>query len=380
MVPQQRFVERTLRLDRPDHAVVQQVVERSQSRRTADRMAAEGRDMSQHGVVLQGIHHLVARHEGPERHPSAEGLRQADDVGHDAVLLHRKHLARPAQTGLDLIEDQQRTRFVAPLPERFEVARLRRTHPRLALHRLGQHARRAARDAVQLREIVELDRLHVGQQRTERPLPLLALRSPHHAHRTVRRTVVGPPHGDHPGAPGEAFGQFQRPLDRLGPRIDEIDAFERRRQQRGDLRRIGHLRRLDQLAVDHHVHVARRLLLNGPHHRRIRMPDVAHRNTRHQVVVTFPFGRIEKRALAPGNLHQHGRRRSLGHMGQKLFSQDRIHGFFCFRIYSRPPKRRCRIASASFTLRRIQRSISSACSASVIRHPSTVRRTRSESW
>ena len=40
---------------------------------------------------------------------------------------------------------------------------------------------------------------------------------------------------------------------------------------------------------------------------------------------------------------------------------------------------RCKIASESFTLRRIQRQSVSACSASDIRQPPTVRRMRSES-
>ena len=44
-----------------------------------------------------------------------------------------------------------------------------------------------------------------------------------------------------------------------------------------------------------------------------------------------------------------------------------------------PPKRRRRISSESFTLRRIQRSSTSACEARGIRHPGTVSRTRSES-
>ena len=43
------------------------------------------------------------------------------------------------------------------------------------------------------------------------------------------------------------------------------------------------------------------------------------------------------------------------------------------------PKRRRRISSESFTLRRIQRSSTSACEARGIRHPGTVSRTRSES-
>ena len=132
--------------------------------------------------------------------------------------------------------------------------------------------------------------------------------------------MVGAAHGDDLRTPGKTFRQFQSPLDRLGARVDEIDAFERRGQQRRDPGGILHLRRLDQLAVDHHVHIARRLLLHGPHHGGIAVADVAHRNARHQVVVTLAFGRVEKRPFGAFDFDEHRRRRSLAHVGQKLFA------------------------------------------------------------
>ena len=137
--------------------------------------------------------------------------------------------------------------------------------------------------------------------------------------------MVGPPHGDHLGASREALGQLEGPLDRLRARVDEVDALESPGQQRGDARGILHLRRLDQLAVDHHVHVACGLLLHGAHDGRIRMADVAHRDARHQVVIAFALGRIEERALGVRHLDEHRRGRRLGHMAEKLFAQNRIH-------------------------------------------------------
>ena len=264
--------------------------------------------MPQDRVRLQGVHDLVPRDESPERHAAAEGLGQADDVGRHAVLLHGEEFARTPQSGLDLVEDEQRPHLVAAAPQRLEVSRLRRTHARLALHRFGQHAGRAFGDGRQGIEVIELDGLHIGQQRTEGTLPLLAFGGPHHRHRPVRRAVVCPPHGDQFGAARIAFGQLECTLDRLGPGVHEIDAFERIGQQRGNPCRILDLRRLDQLAVDHHVHVARSLLLHGPNDRRIGMADVAHRDTRHQIVVALALGRVEKRPLGPGHLDQHGRR------------------------------------------------------------------------
>ena len=134
------------------------------------------------------------------------------------------------------------------------------------------------------------------------------------------RAVVGTAHADELRAPREALGELERPLDRLGARVHEVEAVDGLRQQRGDLRGIAHLRPLDQLAVDHHVHVARRLLLHGPHHGGIGMADVAHRDARHQVVVAAPLGGVKERTLGPLHLDQHRRGRRLAHVGQELFA------------------------------------------------------------
>lgn len=113
MILQQHFIQRALRFDPFDHLVVHQVIQRRESRRTADRMAAESGDMPQRGIFLQGVHHLVTRDERPEGHAPAEGLGQTDDVGRDAVFLHGEQAARAAHAGLYLVENQQRADFVA---------------------------------------------------------------------------------------------------------------------------------------------------------------------------------------------------------------------------------------------------------------------------
>ena len=85
MVREQLLVEGALRLDALDDAVFEQVVQCRKPRGAADRMAAEGGDVPQRRIVLQGIHDLVPRDESPEGHAPAEGLGQANDVGRDAV-------------------------------------------------------------------------------------------------------------------------------------------------------------------------------------------------------------------------------------------------------------------------------------------------------
>ena len=143
-------------------------------------------------------------------------------------------------------------------------------------HRKGrQDAKRSNIWTKLIREIIVAARLGGGDADSNPRLrlallkargTLLALGRAHHAHGPVGRAVVGAAHADELRAPREALGELERPLDRLGARVHEVEAVDGLRQQRGDLRGIAHLRPLDQLAVDHHVHVARRLLLHGPHH------------------------------------------------------------------------------------------------------------------
>lgn len=175
--------------------------------------------MSQNRIGLQRIHDFAPRHERPQRHAAAERLGQAYDVGRNAVFEHGEQFARAAHTGLYLVEDQQGAHFVAPPPQGFQIARRGRPDARFALYGFGQHAGRAPRDAVQRVEIVEFDRLHVGQQGPERPFPLFAFGRPHHAHRTVGRTVVGAAHGDQLRAAVKRLASFKAPSTASAPEL-----------------------------------------------------------------------------------------------------------------------------------------------------------------
>ena len=356
------------------------VAHRRQPRRTAYGVAAEGGNMPQCGVVRERRHHLAARCKGPEGHTSAQSLSQTDYVGRDAVLGHGEHLARTSHAGLYLIENEHRPHFVAAAAQSLEVSRLRRPHARLALHRLAQHARRAARDLRKILHAVETYGPRVGQQRPERPFPLLALGRPHHAHGAVCRAVVCLPHGDHLGTAGISLCKLQRPFDRLGARIDEVYAVDRVGHGRRETRGILHLRPLDQLSVDHNVHVVGRLPLHGPHHIGVAVTDVTHRHPRHKVVIALALGRIEKDAFGTRHLDHHGRRRCLRHMGHKLPSQYIAHSlqFYSSPLQSRP-KRRSIIWRASRTDDITQRNITSLRSVSVSAHATSDRRMRRES-
>lgn len=221
---------------------------------------------------------------------------------------------------MNFVEDEQRTHLVATSPQGFEPSGNRGPYARFALHGFDHDAGRAAGDESQLVEIVEVDRPHIGQQRPERALPLLAFGLTHQAHGSLRRTVIGPAHRDQLRAVGVSLGELQGPFDRFGARIDEIDARKFSRQQLGDACGVPHLRPLDHLAIDHDVHVVGRLPLHGFHHAGIGMADVADRNPRHQIVVAFAFGCIEKNAFCPRHLDHHGFGRGLADVGQKLFA------------------------------------------------------------
>lgn len=56
---------------------------------------------------------LGAREAHADREPAAESFRQTDDVGIDVPVLGSEPASRTAQTGLNLIEDEQHSGAVA---------------------------------------------------------------------------------------------------------------------------------------------------------------------------------------------------------------------------------------------------------------------------
>src|SRR5207245_10081527 len=58
----------------------------------------------------------------PERHPAGDALGQADDVGIDAPVLDRVHLASAAHAGLHLVNDQQHPVAIAQFAQRGQKA------------------------------------------------------------------------------------------------------------------------------------------------------------------------------------------------------------------------------------------------------------------
>ena len=64
------------------------------------------------------VHDLGAAAHRRQRHAAGQALGQRHQVGHDAVVLHREHLAGAGEAGLDLVGDQHDAVLVADLAQR----------------------------------------------------------------------------------------------------------------------------------------------------------------------------------------------------------------------------------------------------------------------
>ena len=136
--------------------------------------------------------------------------------------------------------------------------------------------------------------------------------------------MICPSHRNHLGACCVSLGKFQCALDRLGSRIDKIDAFERCGQQRSNLGCVLHLRTLQQLAIDHNVHISLRLAFDGLDYGRVRVAYIADRNTGNQIVVGFTLRRVEKDTFGTLDSRHHRRRRCLADVRQKSTAQNLV--------------------------------------------------------
>ena len=316
------FIAGSFRIGLLHQSFAEQVFERRESRRAADRVSAEGGDVPQHRVGLERRHDPVRRDECAQRHAAAEGFCGAEDVWGDSRLLEVVERAGAARAGLDFVEDQQSSGFVAAAPQRFEETGCGQLDTPFALHRLDDDAGRAGGDLFQVFGTVEPQLLHVGQQRTVRIAVLLPA---HYAQRAVRAAVVGVFKRDQFGAARVAFGQLERPFDRFAARIDEVDRLQSGRQQFGDAGGIANLRRLDHLAVDHQVQVVARLRADRFDDRRVVVADVADRDARDQVDPLFAVRAEQPHAFGALDLEAHREIGSLSDVFEKELSEVRFH-------------------------------------------------------
>ena len=104
-------------------------------------MAAESRNMPQRRIVRQRVQQLVAAAQRAQRQASADSLRHHYDIGHDAEVLQREHVAGAAQAGQDLVEYEYSAGEIASFAQRADESNLGNSHAALGLHRLDDHRR-----------------------------------------------------------------------------------------------------------------------------------------------------------------------------------------------------------------------------------------------
>src|SRR6516164_7568635 len=86
---------------------IQQNLQGSHAGCTTNRVAAEGGNVTQDGVVGEGTHGFPPGYESSEGHTSTECLPQQQDVRDNTVLLESPQGPRPPKSGLNFIKDQE---------------------------------------------------------------------------------------------------------------------------------------------------------------------------------------------------------------------------------------------------------------------------------
>ena len=94
---------------------------------------------------VDGVHDLRLPRNAGYGEPTAHALGRGEDVGLDPRVLDGEHLARPAETRLDLVNDHHDAVLVAKLPQPPHVEVGERYEAALTAHRLDDDRRDAAR-------------------------------------------------------------------------------------------------------------------------------------------------------------------------------------------------------------------------------------------
>ena len=114
----------------------EQLVDFSQSRSGADRMAAEGGAVRTGG---EGLGNFGRSADGADRHAAAQSLGHGNDVGLDAVVHVAHDAAGAAPTGLDFVQQEQHALFVTQLAQAAQEFLGGRMHAAFALNRLDHN-------------------------------------------------------------------------------------------------------------------------------------------------------------------------------------------------------------------------------------------------
>ena len=298
-----------------DEAVLEQL-DRRERRGAGDRVAAVGRAV---GARPPGLEQFGTGDHRAKGHARGDALGGQQDVGLDAPVLDRPHLAGPTRARLDLVGDEQDAVLVADPPQALEEAVLGDDVAALALDRLDDDRR----DLVRRREPVEQDLVEPaqvldpaerrvedpGQQRPEARV-VLRLRG-RQAQRSVGAPVEGAEERDDVRPLRGVSRELDGRLDDLGAGVAEVDpATAGHRGEAGQL--------ATDLRVDRQEEVTRAevdelggLFLDGRDHLRVAMPGRGHRDAGREVEEEVAVDVLDRQPL-PANRHDRVRPRQAG--------------------------------------------------------------------
>lgn len=99
------------------------------------------------GTGLNGKHNiLAAQHAGDRVHAAGDCLAQQNHVGLNAAPLVAEQLARPRDTSLDLVADQQDVVLVAQLSGQLQIIVVRNNNSGFTLNRLEEEGSESGTD------------------------------------------------------------------------------------------------------------------------------------------------------------------------------------------------------------------------------------------
>ena len=192
------------------------------------------------------IHDVRSAGHGRNRQARPQRFGRGHQIGRDAIMLHRKQLARPPKARLNLVRNHHNAVLVANFPNATHEAGRRRHKTTFALHRLNHNGGHIVGVNLGNQRIVELAdaKIHIlllvhrrgaavqigeGQAVNlgrERPEPFLEEGIfAGHAQREVGTAVVRPLKHDNPCPLGVGAGNVDGRLDSLRPAVHKQRLF-----------------------------------------------------------------------------------------------------------------------------------------------------------
>src|SRR5439155_10114509 len=192
------------------------------------RISAEGGRVRALGEVAD----LARERDRAHGHPAGDRFGEAQDVRHQSVLVYREERARPAEAGLDLVDNQEGPALGADTCGFPRELTARRTHAALSLHELEDERGGLIGDRrVERLGLVERNVRETGNERTEH-VPVLG--SPRRRERAHGLPVKAAHRRDDSGPLRRGAREFESALDGFGPAVAEKDPIERGGQDAGE--------------------------------------------------------------------------------------------------------------------------------------------------